>query len=1735
MATPDAPVADTASANVPLAMAIMTRSDVRAARERDCAIAVFSSDLSRILWASHGAARVLKLAASGPQPEDAAENSAPVRQIRASRRMLTAGGSAKALVAGTDRGLSAPLIARLEFIEIEGFGRAVLVTIDGVKPIEGVSRGDTLLSEAGKGAVLYGADGHRSAESTASADPGGASAEDAPDIMQITAFADAGQALGTIATARSAFAVGRVSDDHMVMFRQSASMPAASMPAASMPAASMPAASMPAASMPAASMPAVDKRPDDTHGHEASEHEAGEHGANEHGASEDGAGEDGAGEDGAGEDGAGEDGAGEDGAGEDGAGEDGAGEDGAGRNRGLGALVERWYFRHQGIIAAPSGADYLSHRDQSEDAQMRGEGSIAAEPHRQIDETGSESALPVDRAGGAAADGTPSDPKPATAEAGKPGPHSDDLLMMPGPPQVYGAKTLSTRTHDDPGEDAPAETSDRAAAEALADLQTDERKVGANTDGPAAIESGTQGPQIDAASGRDDVPATASPLTQASGSRPSGEGASHPNVLRSNWGTAPGGSKEEKLSEASDAGSHRPEPSFDANDRLDARHPAMGAERAAALSDRLAEAVFGSEQVNDAPDRDDSDASRRQGSASAFTADLAGAAPPVDLATDRAKNASDAAADADAHEHHRSDSGLAQNPAAPALQPNAAHGAGDESVTAMKFDEATTMRDDDGAVASSEMSVDPHGAGAALTDTMASDVQGSETATDHAAEIQAEPVEAPFHPDFGRTAARFVWRIDADGRFRSVSPELAAAVGPKPADIVDRPFAEVARSFGIDTDGEVAGLLARRDTWSGRTVLWPVENAAKRVPVDLAALPVYSRDRAFDGFRGFGVVRLADAVDAPVAFDAAASVPHGRDDVSGAPENDESAASANAPQSVSFAAMPEAANTDGLGAENRSTALSESEAIDILAMVSESAEPRFGRRDPADRPSVPEDISSAALDGEKPAASDAPPAAKVIRLEERRGRRDPFLSRDEQAAFRAIGETLGDEERQDTRDDAANIRGDEERRLDAEGPAERSTAPLEQAIRAAGLRVETFERREAAEGGSEESGETRGIAAVEQPPAPHVGRSDRDDDADPAGSNADERPADADGVTGVVLAAEDDCDAGLRPIDEAGVADHHDHDIAEGIDEERVNKGDGGGGIASSADDMPAPPASTRRWNPIEELAISEYDASSVSLHNAAADPKPDPAADKELLEELATVYGSLPLPVLVQLRETLVYGNRKFFDLTGYQDIAALNDAGGLAHLYAEEKAGDGLSDDGGMAVSRADGETVGVRTHMQRSTINGRSCLVMSFFATPWAGAADIPQAAATPDDPMPSRAIGPVTLRDPAAPAGSNTALEGDDAEALRQTVEELYAVLAAATDGVVLLSPDGMIRSMNQPAHALFGIARDDAGGRPFVTLFAHESQKAAADYLDMLRSGQGHVPAGEGREVIGRVAEGGFVPLQVNLGRLPGTSGWCAVIRDISRRKRVEEELNSARQAAEAASLHKSQFLANVSHELRTPLNAIIGFADVIATECFGPIGNERYLEYLDDIKRSGHHVLDLVNDLLDISKIEAGKLDLDFEAVPLNEVLSEIVALMQPQANRERVLVRSNLPTSVPPVVADRRSIRQIALNLVANAIRFTPAGGQIIVSTSCAADGAVYLRFRDSGIGMSEDEIAIAMKPFEQVGPSQRTRGEGTGLGLPLTKALVEANRAQFSLSSTPGEGTLVEILFPPQRVLAD
>ncbi len=493
------------------------------------------------------------------------------------------------------------------------------------------------------------------------------------------------------------------------------------------------------------------------------------------------------------------------------------------------------------------------------------------------------------------------------------------------------------------------------------------------------------------------------------------------------------------------------------------------------------------------------------------------------------------------------------------------------------------------------------------------------------------------------------------------------------------------------------------------------------------------------------------------------------------------------------------------------------------------------------------------------------------------------------------------------------------------------------------------------------------------------------------------------------------------------------------------------------------------------------------------------------------SLVARLPVPLLIHSGDRLHYANTEFLALTGYADLAALEAAGGLDALFADAYASDDAPDhsDHKLRLRKAGGDEVPVDAVLR---------------SVPWGkGKALMLVLNGTTDNR--SAQVLPFPAAETAQP---------DNAE-LKARIAEMRTIIDTATDGVVLINRDGTIRSISRPAEALFSFDSDDVAGKPFASLFAIESQKAARDYLAGLSDNGVASVLNDGREVIGREAEGRFIPLFMTIGRLPGESGYCAVVRDITQWKRAEEELTQARAVAERASSQKTDFLARISHEIRTPLNAIIGFSELMVDEKFGPIANERYRDYLRDINRSGNHVLDLVNDLLDISKIEAGQQEMDYEAVSLNDTLAESVALMQPQANRERVIIRSSFASRLPEVVADLRSIRQIALNILSNAVRYTQAGGQVIVSTAYETSGDVVMRVRDTGVGMTQAEIEHALKPFKQVNALKRGRSDGTGLGLPLTKAMVEANRARFTINSTPGEGTLVEVAFPSTRVLAD
>ncbi|MHB2266998.1 ATP-binding protein [Aliihoeflea sp. PC F10.4] len=788
----------------------------------------------------------------------------------------------------------------------------------------------------------------------------------------------------------------------------------------------------------------------------------------------------------------------------------------------------------------------------------------------------------------------------------------------------------------------------------------------------------------------------------------------------------------------------------------------------------------------------------------------------------------------------------------------------------------------------------------------------SEGEADPAALLEKAP---PPIDDLPVQPVRFVWRTDANGRFKEVSPEFIRAVGANAADIIGRSFGDVATVFGFDLDGEISALLERRDTWSGRTVFWPVEGHALKVPVDLAALPVYDRDRTFEGFRGFGVVRPADAVE----------------------------------------------DADALG----------------LALV----RPQQADAAPADEPPVAEADTATQTEATEDAGDN------VVRLDDKRTLPAKTLSPGDRETFREIGTRLKGQIGPDDDDAATDDRQAQERARFADSDPDDASV------------IE------------EEADEANGATIV------HL---------------ADARP--------------DETESEPAPASQEA-----------GVDE-----------------NAPMPPAT------VHFLPSAFATTSTEETH-----------VEDELI-------GHLPVATLIHSGEELHFANSAFFDLTGFASLKAFAEAGGLDALFETERpAMDGI-----LALKRADGTEVPVKAHLHAVPWHGGKALMLTLVAQ---------------------------------EKAETTLPAEDDQNDVLRAHLAQFQTIIDTATDGVVLIDNDFAVRSISQPAEALFGFDSAAVEGRAFRELFAIESQRSAQDYVERIAGSGVDAVMNDGREVIGREAEGGFIPLFMTIGRLPMDGGYCAVLRDITHWKRVEEDLTHARAEAERASSQKSEFLARISHEIRTPLNAIIGFSELIINESFGPIGTERYRDYLRDISRSGNHVLDLVNDLLDISKIEAGEQELNYEAVSLNDVLGEAVAMMQPQANRERVIIRSSFASRLPDVVADLRSIRQIALNLLSNAVRYTPAGGQVILSTALEPDGGIAVRVRDTGIGMTAPEIDQALKPFKRVNALKRSHREGTGLGLPLTKALVEANRARFAISSKPDEGTLVEIDFPATRVLAD
>jgi signal transduction histidine kinase len=253
------------------------------------------------------------------------------------------------------------------------------------------------------------------------------------------------------------------------------------------------------------------------------------------------------------------------------------------------------------------------------------------------------------------------------------------------------------------------------------------------------------------------------------------------------------------------------------------------------------------------------------------------------------------------------------------------------------------------------------------------------------------------------------------------------------------------------------------------------------------------------------------------------------------------------------------------------------------------------------------------------------------------------------------------------------------------------------------------------------------------------------------------------------------------------------------------------------------------------------------------------------------------------------------------------------------------------------------------------------------------------------------------------------------------------------------------------------------------------------------------------------------------------------------RETANEALRLAKEEAEAANQAKSGFLATMSHELRTPLNAIIGFSEMMLREVLGSLGNEQYRSYVGDIHASGTHLLQIINDILDLSKAEAGKIDLTEDIFDLRDIMRSVIQLTAGRIAEAGLTQGVELTPDLPLLRADERKTKQVLLNLITNAVKFTPSGGRISVSGRFERERGLIVTVADTGIGIPSDDLERVLKPFEQVDSSLSRQHQGTGLGLPLVKAIMEIHGGRLELKSELGVGTEVAVTFPPERIVFD
>ncbi len=365
-------------------------------------------------------------------------------------------------------------------------------------------------------------------------------------------------------------------------------------------------------------------------------------------------------------------------------------------------------------------------------------------------------------------------------------------------------------------------------------------------------------------------------------------------------------------------------------------------------------------------------------------------------------------------------------------------------------------------------------------------------------------------------------------------------------------------------------------------------------------------------------------------------------------------------------------------------------------------------------------------------------------------------------------------------------------------------------------------------------------------------------------------------------------------------------------------------------------------------------------------------------------------------------------------------------------------------------------------------------------------------------------------------------------------KLSRAVEQSSAGVLITDLDGIIEYVNPKFTTMTGYSAEEAiGKRPNILKSGHMSDDDYTRLWDTITSGA------EWRGEMHNKRKDGtlywdYSSISVVRDHTGTPINYLSIKEDITELKAASEALRNAKEDAEYANHAKSQFLASMSHELRTPLNAIIGFSQMIMAELFGPVGSQKYVEYLHDIHDSGEHLLELITDILDMSKIESGTLELHESDIEITRTAESCRKLVLNRAQDKHITLTADLPKPSPVVRGDSVRIKQILINLLTNAVKYTPEGGDIALLCGTSANGDLEISIVDTGIGMTTEDIPRALEPFAQVSDIMSSPREGVGLGLYLTRTLVEMHGGRLSIESLPNQGTTVTVSLPAARIVS-